>query len=328
MKKQLAKFFLLLTPILFFHSPLWGSEAGSSHYVPGAAASFIDFPSGLPYNFIVPFTWYGGDASITRSFPIAGQIVAGVDVDVFSFSPTFQYDAPVKVLGGQYAFTVSVPFMSMDVTASVTGPMGNTISINDSRGGLGDMYFSPFTLFWKKGNFSYQTLVGIYAPTGAFDVGRLANLGKNFWTFSPQAAFKYENQKNGLEATVYTGFNFNTKNNATDYQSGQEFFMDFTVDKRFKNGFGVGGTGFFFQQITGDSGAGAILGSFKGRNFGLGPELSFTKILGHDAFFAMELKWLPEILVSHRTQGNWVWFKMAFAWPLPKIPAPPPAQEH
>jgi hypothetical protein len=306
--------------MIFPCASLLGSEGGSSHYVPGASASFIDFPTGIPGNVIVPFTWYTGGASISRAFPIAGQIALDVDTEFFGFSPTFQYDAPVDVLGGKYAFTVTIPFGSLEVTADVTGPGGNTITRTDERGGLGDIYFSPFTLYWKKGNFSYQALVGIYAPSGGFDVGRLANLGKNYWTFTPMGAFFYDNKKKGIEATVYTGFNFNTENNATDYQSGQEFFLDFTVDKRFKNGFGAGITGFFFQQITGDSGSGARLGSFKGRDLGVGPELSYMTLLGNDALFAMELKWLPELEVENRTQGHYVWFKMAFVWPLPKMP--------
>ncbi|HCU25327.1 MAG TPA: hypothetical protein DF383_09930 [Deltaproteobacteria bacterium] len=321
--KKYRKVFLSLALLTLSSRTLWGSEGGSSHYVPGAAASLIDFPSGLPYNLIAPTLGYTGNASLARQFPIAGQIALGVDVFSVAFSPTFQYEASAKVLGGRYALTLALPILTLDVTASVIGPQGNSVKTTDSRAGLGDIYFSPFTLFWKKGNFSYQTLVGIYAPSGAYDVGRLANLGKNYWTFTPQGAFKYENPKSGLEAALYTGFNFNTQNKATNYQSGHEYYLDFTVDKRFKNGFGVGGTGYFFQQITGDSGSGARLGSFKGSSFGLGPEISFTKVLAQDAVFAMELKWLPEIEVANRTQGHWVWFKFAFVWPLPKMPPGP-----
>ncbi len=328
MKRNIWTFLALLAAIFAMRPPLWGSEAGSSHYAPGAAASIIDFPSGLPYNVAVPLSWYTGNASAARAFPIAGQIALDVDAYSFAFSPTFQYDAPMEVLGGHYAFSVAVPVLSLDVKANVTGPQGNTLTVQDSRAGLGDIYFSPFTLFWKKGNFSYQTLVGIYAPSGAFEVGRLANLGKNYWTFTPQAAFTYDNKRIGFEAAVFTGFNFNTKNNATDYQSGHEYFLDFTVSKRLKNGLGLGATGYFFQQITDDGGTGARLGGFKGRTIGVGPEISYSTLLGQDAVFAMQLKWLPEIEVANRTQGHWVWFKFAFVWPLPKMPAAAPQAVH
>ncbi len=321
MKSPFRRFFSIFIILFLLCPPLWASEAGSSHYVPGAVASFIDVPSGLPYNFLNSFTGYVGSASVSREFPIAGLLTADVRAHSFAYTLAFQYDAPFKVLGGQYALTLALPVMVLDVEASIVGSGGNTISRSDSRGGLGDLYFSPLILFWKKGNFTYLGSVGIYAPSGAFDVGRLANLGKNYWTFTPQAGVNYSNQKNGLEATVLTGFNFNTKNTDTDYQSGHEFFLDFTVAKRFRNGVGVGGTGYLFQQISGDSGTGARLGSFKGRTFGLGPEVSYTRPIGK-VLLAMEGKWLPEIEVQNRTQGHFFWYKLGIIFPVPQAPPP------
>jgi hypothetical protein len=325
MKNLIFSFvFMLMVLFLSSNNPAWASEAASSHYAPGAMASFIDVPSGIPYNVLSPFFGYFGSASASSQFPIAGLVTAGVDANIFAWTPSFQYDLPNEVLGGHYAFTLSLPVMEMEVDATVSGPGGTTVRRSDSDAGLGDIYFSPIVLFWKKGNFTYLTSVGIYAPTGPFQLGRLANLGKNYWTFAPYGAMFYNNPKNGLEATVFTGFNFNTENTATNYQSGQEFFMDFTVNKRFKNGFGVGGTGYIFQQITGDSGSGAVLGSFKGRTVGVGPEVSYMAPISNKVLAAVELKWLPEFEVENRLRGNWVWFKFGLVWPLPQMPAPPP----
>jgi len=312
MKNRLSVFIVI--SMLFLVRPLVASEAGSSHYVPGTMASFIDTPTGVPFNVLNLTNGYFGDASVSRQFPIAGLLTADLSADYVANAFAFQYDAPVEVLHGKYAFTISLPVVDLQVNAGVAGPSGGTVARRDSRSGLGDLYFSPIILYWQKGNFKYLGSVGIYAPSGAFDVGRLANIGKNYWTFSPVAAMQYSNPKNGLEATVFTGFNFNTKNNATNYQSGQEFYLDFTVDKRFKNGFGVGATGNIFQQITGDSGSGAKLGGFKGRTFGMGPEVSYMGPLSKSIMFAMELKWLPEIEVQNRTQGSNIWFKFGFVF--------------
>jgi len=74
----------------------------------------------------------------------------------------------------------------------------------------------------------------------------------------------YLNQKNGLEGTTYIAYDFNNNNNTTDYHSGQGFHIDATaawhfieVGQKGKYGVvGVGATGFYLQQTTGDSGSG------------------------------------------------------------------------
>jgi len=52
-----------------------------------------------------------------------------------------------------------------------------------------------------------------------------------------------------------------------------------------------------------------ILGDFKGRAVGIGPVLSYAmKIWGKD--LVAELKWLPEIEVKNRLEGDYFWFKL------------------
>lgn len=72
---------------------------------------------------------------------------------------------------------------------------------------------------------------------------------------------------------------------------------------------GIGANGFYYQQVTGDSGSGAIAGDFKGMTRGVGPVVSYsTKICGKDV--DAEVKWLPEIDVEKRLKGDPVWFKL------------------
>ncbi len=311
-RSRFISWVFLVSLTLFSTPSALASEGGSSHYTPGAIASFIDFPSGIPYNVVSPMFGYFGSASANRQFPIAGLLTANVDAQSFAWTPSFQYDLPKKVLGGQYAFTLVLPVVQLNVDANIIGQGGGNVRTSQSKTGLGDIYFSPFNLFWKKGNFKILASLAMFVPSGSYTVGDLANIGKNYWTFNPYAGMGYNNPNNGLEANAYLGFNFNTENPATDYLSGHEFYLDFTVNKRFKNGFGVGGTGYVFQQITGDSGSGARLGNFRGRTIGLGPEVSYVTPLPNGILFAMEAKWIPEIEVKNRLQGHWVWFKFAF----------------
>ena len=152
---------------------------------------------------------------------------------------------------------------------------------------------------------------GVYAPTGNYKVGRLANTGKNFWTISPILGLMYFGQKNGIEGSVFAGFDFNTENPDTDYQSGEQFHLDGTLAQHFPLAGGLAGAGlsaYYYQQVSGDSGSGATLGAFKGRTTGLGPALSYVrKVSDYDTI--VEIKWLHEVETKNRLDGDIVWLK-------------------
>ena len=116
---------------------------------------------------------------------------------------------------------------------------------------------------------------------------RLANQGLGYWTFEPGLLVSYLGEKNGFEATTYIGYDVNTKNTRTDYQSGQQFHIDVTVAQHLPLGkglIGIGANGFYLQQTTGDSGSGARLGSFEEMTAGVGPVLSYAAQFGKIRF--------------------------------------------
>jgi hypothetical protein len=181
-----------------------------------------------------------------------------------------------------------------------------------SANGLGDILIFPVMLGWTRGNWRWQTQLNVFAPTGNFKVGRLANLGKNFWTFGPAAGISYLSLANGLEATAFAGIDFNTRNHATAYQSGEQFHLDATSAYHLPILGGIGGLGaqvFYYQQITPDGGSGAGLGSFESSTVGIGPVLSYVTQFGKVQFIG-EVKWLPELDSNHRLQGQSEWLKL------------------
>lgn len=113
---------------------------------------------------------------------------------------------------------------------------------------------------------------------------------------------------------------FSTKNDATDYQSGDVFRLDATFAEHLPLGklgvIGVGANAFYYQQITGDSAQGPLgaeFEGFEGRSVGVGPVVSFiTKVAGKD--LVAEVKWLPELDVEKRLKGDYVWFKLGLAF--------------
>lgn len=217
---------------------------------------------------------------------------------------------------------MALPVVWVEVKAQteLTGPGGRTLAhnISDTASGLGDITFYPFMLGWKQlnGDLKYDLRLGIYAPTGSYDVGQLANTGRNYWTFEPGFSVSWLSSKIGTELSLFSGFDINTKNNATDYQSGAVFHLDATVAQHlplFGGFIGLGANAFYYQQISADSGSGAKLGPFEGNTAGIGPVVSYARKIGKSDFVT-EVKWLPEISVDKRLKGDYLWVKVGLVF--------------
>lgn len=294
--------------------PLMGEEGGSGHYLPGSMASFMDGVAPTEA-FLIRYQsiWY--DADIDIPMTIAGLQVAGnVEAESWANALTFFWRPPIEIGENlSYAVSATIPFVSLDVEADVRTRLG-TERRSDSESGLGDIVFQPLMLNYAVNeDFNINTRLSIYAPTGDYEKGRLANPGKNYWTFEPKIGFMYFGQQNGREASIFTGLDFNTENDDTDYHTGMQWTVDGTLAQHFPLAgglMGAGLSGYWYEQIEGDSGSGATLGDFKGRTAGAGAALSFVKKTDHFDFMA-ELKWLHEIETRNRLKGDYLWLKVA-----------------
>jgi hypothetical protein len=294
-------------------------EGGSGHYLPGAMASFVDtLPGREAFAYVNAFAYYNGSASGSRQLSFGGQVVADIDGTVYADSSTLLYQTPWKILGGQYAAAVTIPFVSMEVEGNVQiGPI--TGKRRDTASGLGDVEVLPFMLGWTNGDLKFGTTFGLYAPTGEYEKGRLANVGKNYWTFEPGVSASWLSSKIGTEVSLFAGYDTSTKDHQTDYQSGDVLHLDATLAQHlplFGGSIGVGANAFYYQQISADTGSGASLGDFEGRTAGVGPVLSYAAKIGptRTTDLVAELKWLPELDVQHRLKGDVIWFKVALVF--------------
>jgi hypothetical protein len=73
--------------------------------------------------------------------------------------------------------------------------------------------------------------------------------------------------------------------------------------QHFSKAFAVGIAGYHYQQISGDSGAGAVLGPFKGRVSALGPNLTYNFMVDGVPVLT-SLKFMREFNVEKRLTGN------------------------
>ena len=300
-----------------------GEEGGTGHYFPGSMSSFIDAVSPKPA-FLVRYNqiYYSGSVGMNKALPIAGVTALGVHATSWGEGITLFWRPDGHGIGDprwSYAMSATVPFLQSSVSASAVVPLPGdegTVSVSrtGSIGALGDFVFMPLMLNYNVNpSFNINFRVAFYAPTGSYQVGHLANTGKNYWTTEPTVALMYFGAKNGREASLFTGVDFNSTNQATEYKSGTQFHMDGTLAQHLPLAKGLAGFGlssYYYQQITPDSGTGANLGSFESTSAGIGPVVSYIKQFKKTQLLA-ELKWLNEYYTANRLQGNTVFFKIA-----------------
>jgi hypothetical protein len=298
-------------------TPASATEGGTTHVIPGSMATLADnAPAAGPGIFVKPmYLNYSGSA--TAKIPTAAGLVADLEADSNTLALVGGYTFAGKVLGAAYTVVAALPYTWLDISGTVQLPGGGTKRIGNSVSGFGDITLIPAMLAWKEPDSPWQfnAVLPIYMPTGNYQVGRLGNTGLNYWTFDPIFGVVYSNAKSGFNALLNTGFAINTENPDTNYKSGNLLHFDGAIQQILPVGKGLmtlGAEGFYFQQVSCDSGSGATLGCFKGRTAGLGPVIGYIQPFSKTESLVLEFKWLFEMDVKNRLDGDYIWLKAVY----------------
>ena len=235
--------------------------------------------------------------------------------DLVAFAPTYTFATPV--FGGQ----LSVGLMSIygraetsldgTLTASL-GPLTATRNgtLSDSTVGFGDLY-PQATLKWNSGVHNFMTYVTGDIPVGDYDPNRLSNIGIGHGAIDGGLGYTYFDPTKGHEFSAVAGFTYNFRNPDTDYRNGVDFHLDWAASQWLSKQFFVGVVGYAYQQLTADSGQPAILGPFKSRVFGIGPQIGYVfPANGMQGFLG--LKSYFEFESENRPEGWNAWVTLAF----------------
>jgi hypothetical protein len=114
---------------------------------------------------------------------------------------------------------------------------------------------------------------------------------------------------------------YNFKNPSTQYQNGIDFHFDWGASHFFTKQLQLGLVGYYFQQVTDDFGAPALLGGFRSRVAGVGPQIGYIFPVG-DMQGYVNLKGYKEFDAQNRPEGWNTWLTFSLS---PKAPEPPPA---
>lgn len=224
--------------------------------------------------------------------------VPGFKVTANAVVPRFIWVTGANVLGGSLSWHAIVPLVDVKVSAG-----GNS----QSKTGVGDITTGPGIGYHHSPNL--HSLVGLdfYLPTGGYNKGDLANIGRNYLAIEPLYILSYIDPA-GFNGDIKAGWIVNRRNKDTDYKSGQEFHFDYALGWGLGNGFTAGVGGYYWKQMTSDRQAGATVANSKGESFAIGPSMKYDS--GKGWFFT--LKWQKEIKADNRAQGNALWLKAVF----------------
>jgi hypothetical protein len=286
------------------------AEGGYSNYLPG---TYGDFGMALApaEKWTLRNDVYFYDADASRSV-LSGNLVVGVDLDFLMNFTTVVLKPGVEIFGAQYAAGIFVPLVDLDLGTSLSVG-GSPVSISDGASGLGDVALIPIALYWSGEKLHTSFSQSIVAPTGDYGVGNSINTGLNYWSFDTNFGLTYLNPETGRDFSFVVGHIYNTENDDTNYQTGQELHLDVAFNQFFSETFAVGLHGFYLEQITGDSGRGALLGDFEAEAAGGGPGLLWTTQIGGQSV-SFIAKWLHDFHAENRLEGDHLFFSFAMDW--------------
>ncbi|MFC0220429.1 transporter [Pseudochelatococcus lubricantis] len=288
-------------------APVRAAENGVGMYLLGSRGPMAGFLP--PPGFYVQndFYFYDGDLSAGKSFPAGGRVVSDVKAQARTNLLSGTWVLPHEVLGGNVAIGAILPFGRTGVTAGldVDAPrlgIDAYRSLRDKATVFGDPVATA-SLGWHAGKFHWNIAGMLNVPVGDYRDGQLANLAFHRWAGDISAAVTWLDPEKGLDLSVAAGFTFNGENPKTDYRTGTEFHIEWAVTQFLSKDFSIGVVGYHYEQLTGDGGRGARLGSYKGRVTAVGGSVGYNFTVG-EVPVSTRLKVFREFNTRNRMEGT------------------------
>lgn len=294
---------LALAFILCASYPSQAVEYGLSEYVLGLAIPMSGYvpPPGL--YFMDTYYLYSGvwDA---KAYKVNYNFVANAGI--------VNWVTDIKLFDGSFGVAASIPIAGVNNSVAIpsVGPSGlRQIILSDSVNGIANIEFCAF-LGWHEGEHHWGAFLTGFVPTGVYSPDAIAFTSLNRPAIDLKGAYTFLGAT-GIEASAALGLTVNGVNTATNYQSGAELHFEWAVNQHFPFGLAVGVGGYFYQQVTGDSGPGDTFGAYKGRVAAIGPLLSYTVKIDAQQF-TLSGRWFHEFAATDRVQGDAIFASLAF----------------
>lgn len=287
--------------------PVSATEGGGNSYPIGVETNFSGLmpPEGL--HAFAYYTAYSADSSQGNNGSNNPQL-AYFKLRSSAFVGRLSYVWPgVRVFGANLETRVAQALPSVDVSVGINrpGPLG-PLDRSGKHSDLADTVFAPVILGWHSPTFHQMAGVETILPTGAYDAARTVNVGRNTMQTAPFYALTWFPSK-GLDLSAKFRYAFNSKNSATNYQSGNEASVEFSTGYQPDAAWTFGLNGYMYQQTTDDTQNGARVNNTgnRGRVKAMGPYIGYS----FTPKFSVMLKVQSEFDAVNRPQGTRLWLQ-------------------
>jgi len=291
------------------------SENAASIYLLGAGGPEAAIMPPLPGVFLDSVAYfYSGSASGEKRLIFGGNVVADVRGDIPATFTTLLWQPDARVLGGAtFALGAIMPVGAPSVSANavLTGPLGRqfALGVSDDTLVVGDPLLTGL-IGWKLGKRTYlQASTLINVPIGDYRQGKLANIAFHRWAGDLSLAATWHDEKSGWDVSGKVGVTFNGANDLNDYTTGTESHYELSVEKTLSPSWSAGLQGYYFYQLTGDSGTGARLGAFKGRVGAIGGNVTWRVKVGKIPL-NVRIRGMHEFDATNRLTGDSLWLDL------------------
>ena len=230
------------------------------------------------------------------------------------------YTTEFKVLGGNFGFSVwpsvtnnalGLPILPIDVGANT---------------GLGDLYIQPFTLGWNTRRADFTAGLGVYAPTGEFDIDGVANRGLGMWSYEVYGGTTlYLDEAKTWNLAAFAAYETHGEKDGTNIRVGDILTIEGGLGKSYMDGAINVGLAYYAQWKITDDDLGVdlppgspIANISNHRVFGFGPEIMLPIASKKTLFGFLTLRYFWETGARTTLEGNT--FLAMFMLPVPPIP--------
>jgi len=311
-------------------------ETGVSFWLPGLFGSLAAVPQqpGWSLMLINYYDSVGASGSVAvaheirigkfnQTVSVNPNVNLNAKIDAGLINPSYVFATPV--LGGQLSLGMMgiVEYNDTALNGALTLSSGGAViskqgSISQITTGFGDLYPQAI-IRWNNGLNNWMVYGTGDIPVGDYSSTNVANIGIGHGAVDGGAGYTYFNPQTGHEFSAVTGFTYNLVNPSTNYQNGVDWHLDWGASQFLSKKLLVGGVGYFYEQISPDSGCHPQLCPFESGVVGVGPQIGYIFPLGPmQAYVNLKAYW--EFDAHDRPSGWNAWITLSFSPPAPTNP--------